>query len=148
VTQPALGPGGGTGPSGPRAGFAPRFVALLVDGVIFWLIALVAYQVSFFLGVIVGFAQFGYFVYFEGSPSGQTVGKRAMSIRVAAEDSNGPIDYGRAAIRNLVRIVSGLACWIGYLWMLWDPEKQTWHDKVARTNVVPTSVFPVDAWPG
>ncbi len=26
---------------------------------------------------------------------------------------------------------------IGYLWMLWDREKQTWHDKVASAYVVP-----------
>jgi uncharacterized RDD family membrane protein YckC len=32
---------------------------------------------------------------------------------------------------------------IGYLWMLYDPEKQTWHDKVAGTFVVPTSAYPV-----
>jgi len=26
---------------------------------------------------------------------------------------------------------------IGYLWMLWDDEKQTWHDKVVGSVVVP-----------
>jgi uncharacterized RDD family membrane protein YckC len=25
---------------------------------------------------------------------------------------------------------------LGFLWMLWDPNKQTWHDKVAQTYVV------------
>jgi uncharacterized RDD family membrane protein YckC len=32
--------------------------------------------------------------------------------------------------------------------MLWDPERQTWHDKAAKTFVVPVSEYPVDAWPG
>jgi uncharacterized RDD family membrane protein YckC len=32
--------------------------------------------------------------------------------------------------------VSQLALLLGYLWMLWDPNKQTWHDKVAQSVVV------------
>ena len=45
-------------------------------------------------------------------------------------------------------IVSGLACGLGYLWMLWDPQRQTWHDKAAGTYVVRVSAYPVDKWPG
>ena len=43
---------------------------------------------------------------------------------------------------------SGIPCFLGYFWMLWDSEKQTWHDKMAITVVVPTSDYPVAAWPG
>jgi uncharacterized RDD family membrane protein YckC len=25
---------------------------------------------------------------------------------------------------------------LGYLWMLWDKEKQTWHDKIIGSIVV------------
>jgi hypothetical protein len=32
---------------------------------------------------------------------------------------------------------------LGYWWMLWDPQQQTWHDKLVATTVVPTSAFPV-----
>jgi len=71
-----------------------------------------------------------------------------MNIRVVDVDTGGRIDYGRALIRHLMSLVSGYACLIGYLWMLWDPEKQTWHDKVAGTYVVPTSAYPVAEWPG
>jgi uncharacterized RDD family membrane protein YckC len=28
---------------------------------------------------------------------------------------------------------------LGYLWMLWDSEKQTWHDKAANAVVVPST---------
>jgi uncharacterized RDD family membrane protein YckC len=27
---------------------------------------------------------------------------------------------------------------LGYSWMLWDSEKQTWHDKAANSVVVPS----------
>jgi len=49
-----------------------------------------------------------------------------------------PIGYGRAFVRWLVSLVSGFVILIGYLWMLWDSEKQTWHDKAANSVVVPT----------
>ncbi|HEX3668492.1 MAG TPA: RDD family protein, partial [Acidimicrobiia bacterium] len=61
---------------------------------------------------------------------------------------DGRIDYGQAFVRYLVSLGSQLVCFVGYLWMLWDPEKQTWQDKVARTYVVPTSDYPVERWPG
>ncbi len=50
-------------------------------------------------------------------------------MRVVDVDSGELIGYGRAFGRSLVSIVSGLVIGIGYLWMLWDPRKQTWHDK-------------------
>ncbi len=36
-------------------------------------------------------------------------------------------------------LIDGLL--LGYLWMLWDPEKQTWHDKLATTVVVPADAY-------
>jgi hypothetical protein len=41
-----------------------------------------------------------------------------------------------------------IACLLGYFWMLWDKEKQTWHDKFANDVVVPESAYPVQSWPG
>jgi uncharacterized RDD family membrane protein YckC len=85
----------------------------------------------------------GYFTYFEGGPRGQTVGKMALSIRVIDLKGGGSIGFGRAFIRQLVRIVSGAVILLGYLWMLWDREKQTWHDKAAGSVVVPVDAYPV-----
>ncbi len=55
----------------------------------------------------------------------------------------GPIGNGRGFIRNLVRVLSWFVFGLGYLWMLWDREKQTWHDKAAGTVVVPIDSYPV-----
>ena len=46
-------------------------------------------------------------------------------------------------MRYFGRWVSAIPCLLGYFWMLWDKEKQTWHDKFATDVVVP-----VDAYPG
>jgi len=39
--------------------------------------------------------------------------------------------------------VSWVVFLLGYLWMLWDSEKQCWHDKFAGDVVVPVSAYPV-----
>jgi uncharacterized RDD family membrane protein YckC len=83
----------------------------------------------------------GYFIYFEGGPTGQTIGKRTLNIRVIDMQQGGPIGYGRATVRYLVRIVSGIVFYLGYLWMLWDSEKQCWHDKAANDVVVPVDAY-------
>jgi len=67
--------------------------------------------------------------------NGQTIGKLAMGIRVVTADGT-PVPVGRAFARAGMKLVSLAALGLGYLWMLWDPHKQTWHDKVAKTYVV------------
>ena len=125
-----------------RSGFWRRFAAALID-------ALVVGVSTTILRVILGFAAgegiglilaFGYYTYFHGR-TGQTPGDAVMSIRlIDLRDQTGePIGYGRAFLRCLVSIVSGLVLALGYLWMLWDGEKQTWHDKAAGSVVVPAS---------
>jgi len=144
--------GGGAGGTrtGPRASFGTRFLAALVDGVMLGVIGAI---LSALFGRALGSALqlalgLGYYAYLEGSPSGQTVGKKLLNIRVIDFNGGGPIGPGRALIRYVGRIISAIPCLLGYFWMLWDSEKQTWHDKIATTVVVPTSDYPVTAWPG
>jgi uncharacterized RDD family membrane protein YckC len=48
-----------------------------------------------------------------------------------------PFDLKHAAIRHLVGYpLSTIVFFLGFLWMLWDPRQQGWHDKLARTIVV------------
>lgn len=78
-----------------------------------------------------------YYAKLEGGPSGQTVGKKALSIRVVDAATGGPIGAGRALGRYLFKsFISGNLCALGYLWSLWDGRKQTWHDKVVASVVV------------
>lgn len=122
-----------------RAGFWRRFAAAFIDGILLnivgWiLMAILGTAAGYGLGLLIGLA---YFTYFHGS-TGQTPGDAALSIRVVDKDGGGSIGYGRAFLRWLVSIVSGIVILLGYLWMLWDGEKQTWHDKAANAVVVPT----------
>lgn len=83
-----------------------------------------------------------YFTFMIGREQGQTFGQMAMGIRVIDFGGGGSIGYGQAFVRWLVSILSALTILIGYLWMLWDREKQCWHDKAANDVVVPTSSYP------
>ena len=57
-------------------------------------------------------------------------------VRVLDAETGAFIGKGRAAKRIVMSWVSAVALFVGYLWMIWDPQKQTWHDKVARSVVV------------
>ena len=136
------------GASGPRAGFWQRFGAYLLDvlilGVPQWILMIAAPDAAGIIYAIFLVIGIAYFTYFEGGPRGQTLGKRALGIRVYDLRQGGPIGYGRAFIRYIGRIVSGIVILLGYLWMLWDREKQTWHDKFAGSVVVPASAYPTE----
>ena len=97
------------------------------------------------VGIVIALA---YYAYFEGSASGQTIGKKLVGIRVIDFNGGGSIGYGRAAVRYVASILSAIPLFLGYFWMLWDGEKQTWHDKLSTSVVVPVSAYPVEKWPG
>jgi uncharacterized RDD family membrane protein YckC len=137
-------------PSGPRAGFWQRFGASFIDGILIGVVgAIVQVTTNQTAGSVLALALgIAYYGWLEGGPSGQTIGKRALGIRVYDFREGGPIGFGRAVLRYFGRIVSTIPCLLGYLWMLWDGEKQTWHDKIAGSVVVPASAYPVERWPG
>ena len=134
--------------SGPRAGFWRRFAAAFVDGLLLGVISgilqVALKSVGYGLGIVVAIV---YYVYFEGGLTGQTLGKRALGIRVVDFETGGPIGYPRGFIRYIGRYVSTIVLLLGYLWMLWDAEKQTWHDKFAGSVVVPVAAYPVGTDP-
>jgi uncharacterized RDD family membrane protein YckC len=83
-----------------------------------------------------------YFIVFEGR-TGQTWGKQALGLVVLAEDGSA-CGYGRATSRELLgRVLIGGFAWLfvlpgllSYLAALWDPARQTWHDRIGQTIVV------------
>jgi uncharacterized RDD family membrane protein YckC len=88
------------------------------------------------------FAGFAYPAIFEGRPDGQTLGKKAVGTRVVRKSNGGPLGYGLAIGRTLAKIPEGFTFGLGLLWAAWDPLHQTFHDKMAGTLVVRSSVYP------
>ena len=134
------------GASGPRSGFWRRFAASVIDGLILGIVnailRIALHGAGAGLAILVDIA---YFVYFEGGPKGAGFGKQLLGVRVIDFRTGGPIGYGRAFIRWIGGILSAIVLFLGYLWMLWDPERQCWHDKFAGDVVVPTAEYPVGA---
>ena len=126
---------------GEYAGFWIRFVAAFVDGILIGIVAGIAAALidvddpaSNLVNLVLGLA---YFAVLEGGPTGQTLGKKACNIRVVDADTGQPgIGPGRAIGRYFARWLSAIVLLLGYLWMLWDDRKQTWHDKLVSTVVV------------
>jgi uncharacterized RDD family membrane protein YckC len=89
--------------------------------------------ILFYLVAIV--ASIGYWVYFWGT-TGATFGMRVLHLRVVDATTGGPIGIPRALVRWLMSIVNTWACYIGWIWVAFDPRKQGWHDKVANSVVL------------
>lgn len=73
--------------------------------------------------------------------TGQTVGKRAVGIRVVDVGSGGPPGRNasllRAAFPPILGILIPAFGWVvPYLWAVWDPQRRGLHDRLARTRVV------------
>jgi uncharacterized RDD family membrane protein YckC len=67
--------------------------------------------------------------------TGQTLGKMALGIKVIGADG-APVSWGKAILRYVGYIVSGLVLGLGFIWVAFDARRQGWHDKIAGTYVV------------
>ncbi len=67
---------------------------------------------------------------------GATIGKIVMKIRVVDLKTFSNPNVLSSLNRAIFRIVSETFFYLGFLWGVLEPAKQTWHDKTARTLVV------------
>lgn len=67
---------------------------------------------------------------------GATIGKIVMKIRVieikTLQNPNVLVSLNRA----IFRVISEMFFYLGFLWGMLNPTRQTWHDKTASTLVV------------
>lgn len=140
----------------PLAGIGSRFIAIVVDyliwGFVFFVLGVVAAIIipalHFFGGVsanwaigifvvIVFLLQWGYFALFEAFGNGRTPGKRVARIRVIHQSGRG-INFVEALARNLVRFVDYLPGFyaVGIVAIFLSRRNQRLGDMVAGTLVV------------
>ena len=67
---------------------------------------------------------------------GASVGKIIMKIRVIDTKTMQTPNVIVALNRAIFRVISELFLYLGFLWGLLNPQRQTWHDKTASTLVV------------
>lgn len=78
-----------------------------------------------------------------------TPGKMMLRARIIDARTGAPPSRTQMVVRYLGYYVATLPLGMGLLWVAFDPRKQGWHDKLARTSVVRTRTVraPVDASP-
>jgi len=120
----------------PRAGFLERLAAFALD-VILVSIAMAMFTDLFesrhgpnpFFLLLLAY-HIGFWTW-----KGTTVGGIICQLRLVRIDG-APLRFGDALVRGLASIFSLAVLGLGALWILKDPERQAWHDKIAGTFVV------------
>ena len=67
--------------------------------------------------------------------NGQTLGMQVWGVRIQNRDGSA-IDLWQALLRFFIAPISFFSLGLGYLWMLWDKDRLTWHDRYSESVVV------------
>ena len=139
-----------------KGGFLRRLVAYLIDGIVLYIVNIILIAVGiiamgidpselegggieqirlllplYIFGIIVSIA---YYTYFHGN-TGQTPGKMICKLKVVRVNGE-PLGYGRSFLRWIGYMASWAAFALGFLWVIFDRQKQAWHDKIAGSYVL------------
>jgi uncharacterized RDD family membrane protein YckC len=137
-----------------RAGFVSRLLAFLIDIAAASTLVVLTHGV---MGVVADFAILGrlgfvaraitvtervseaavaiaYFPVAWGL-SGQSIGKGILGLRIVREDGEPP-GWGQCVARLGGYWLSTVPLFAGFLWIIVDPLREGWHDKLAGTAVV------------
>ncbi len=60
-----------------------------------------------------------------------------VTVFSISESTGEPIGPGMAFVRDICHILDSLACYIGWLFPIWDAKRQTFADKIVSTIVIP-----------
>lgn len=133
AAAPAPAPATPVESTAPRAGFWIRMGALLIDMILiaviigildaggeFWLIALAAYGALMW------------------KIKGTTIGGLVCGLKVVRRDG-AEINWDTAIVRALGCFLSMIVAGLGFLWIVFDEDRQSWHDKIAGTLVIRTT---------
>jgi uncharacterized RDD family membrane protein YckC len=94
------------------------------------------------LGILVSLigylAVFGWQVWLaiQVGETGASPGMRLIGLKCIGADTGQPIGSGMGVVRWIAHFVDGLICFIGWLFPLWDAQKQTIADKMIGTLVI------------
>ncbi|MGH3400365.1 MAG: RDD family protein [Streptosporangiaceae bacterium] len=124
----------------PYANWGQRAGGYLIDVVPVAILAWIGISISltvYLLFLLVGLVYTGYNRWYLGGTTGQSFGKRALSLRLISEQTGQPIGPLMAFVRDICHILDSLACYVGWLFPLWDAKRQTFADKILNTIVIP-----------
>ena len=127
-----------------KATFFSRLLAFLIDNLVtlplLVIISLIfnafgGLQFNLLAQLLAVFFIWFYYVYLTWK-SGATLGKHIMKIQVVNLTYQ-PISFKQALLRETIgRVLSHSLADLGYIWVIWDKNHQSWHDKIVKTYVV------------
>ncbi|MDQ6909612.1 MAG: RDD family protein [Actinomycetota bacterium] len=158
-------PGGGSAagagsPWGTLAEWSPRALGLLIDvgvGVggflVIFIVGLILGAISSALMLIVdliaylGLIGWQVWIATQVGATGTSPGMRVVGLKCLGQETGQTIGAGLGVVRWLAHFVDGVICYIGWLFPLWDPQKQTLADKIMRTVVITAPKQPFSITP-
>ena len=113
----------------PRAGFWIRLGASLLD------LILIAIVLNFVNLTTAWPLLFGIYCVVLWALRGTTIGGIICGLKVVRLDDR-RLDWPAAVVRSLGGYLSLAVLGLGFVWVAFDPERQSWHDKIAGTTIV------------
>lgn len=147
---------------GELADWGQRAIGILIDFVsifILWIIGFIIVAVigaiSNTLGALVGLLVYIalslawlYYGFLVGS-RGYSPGMAIQGLKCVSAETGQVIGGGMGVVRTILHIIDSLICYIGWLFPLWDDQRQTIADKIVKTHVLanqPKQKFDVSLW--
>lgn len=137
----------------PKPGLARRLIAIVYDSfLIFALLLLASATVTLPVGLLAGeqaaarlatnplfrlwlsLIPLLFYLWF-WTHGGETLGMRAWRLKIIKEDG-APLGVSDALIRLFAACLSLLLLGLGFLWMLIDRDRLTWHDRISKTHLI------------
>jgi uncharacterized RDD family membrane protein YckC len=139
-------------PAVDRAGLLRRLAAMLYDGLLLLAVLMVATALVlpltggeavepaknpflvFVYRALLVLLIFGFYGLF-WTRRGQTLGMASWRLRVEREDG-GVLTWSDSLRRLGWALLSLLPFGLGFLWILFDPQRRAWHDRLSGTRIV------------
>jgi uncharacterized RDD family membrane protein YckC len=134
---------------GPLADWGQRAVGIIIDWLILFVVAIVGgiiyvilAAVSDVLGLLFGLllwlvltVAWLYMGYLVGQ-KGRSPGMAIQGLTCVSAETGQVVGGGMGVVRTIAHIVDSIICYIGWLFPLWDPQRQTIADKLVKTVVI------------
>jgi uncharacterized RDD family membrane protein YckC len=137
---------------GPYAEWGTRALGFLIDAglilaafVPFYVLALITNSIVFLLISYLAELAVTLFIAAQVGEAGQSPGMRIVGVKCVHAETGQTLGSGMGIVRALATIINSVICYVGWLFPLWDRDKQTLADKIVSTVVcvVPKQPFSI-----
>lgn len=93
-------------------------------------------SIVFVIGIVASLGLYIWNRVIKQGSTGQSIGKGVVGLRLVDGNTRQPVGAGKAFLRDICHSIDSFACYLGWLWPLWDSNRQTLADKICDTYVV------------